>query len=811
MDAVETQLADLGRFPSKESNPSVFNSYVREANVFDKAMVARWKVTMNGIVIFAALFSGVVTAFIIESHKMLSPDPQQVMIVIMYQMSQQLSSVVNGSQTSAVVPTPDDLFPFAVPPAVLVTNIVWFISLGLSLACALTATLIQQWASDYTHAIERRQDPEKRGRIRAFLFEGVETSNLPAIVEATPLLLHASLFSFLIGLVFFISPLNTVVTFLLIAILAICGSAYLCATIIPLIVIASPIRTPLSTFIFKSSVVSQTLRLGIIIPFRVMRNLGSGIRKVWKAFRREESELEQPTETTNPYIQDMPTPSWSFRTISAHCISLFRQAGILEMPSTVWTEGTIKSGNLDFAREEAALRPRDPNRQDRELRALSWTFDGLTTDIELLPFIEAIPSFLAWGQHGAPPEMYSRATIMRGILPSRRSNVIFLVAERDNATARTCSAVLKACSALLENRVIPTIGIIFILRFCDAVNRAKQFPTLSTLLSTDVKYAEFMMLLQYAETCIDKREVITAPNIPHIIGIIKSNLQDVPVEVRESFEELFQVYRRSQNLVCPALLALCSFSWTELPRLPERMQLRNSHAMIRGCVTLVATLATSTDSDSQEAYALGVWIITAAVNTTSDDIATKLLHQSVSRSLLEPLLQITAPSAVKTVQKIFQCPVWVAQGTPENFGWRLDLLRRYAERDEELLQFYLANALREPWRWDIDDVKTSAHTIMNKLQTLSGFDSTTQIRIMGAVKSVLDDSYMSLSPPILVDLFRLISTLDDPQAVDVARQLLFKMVESRTSGAEEAAAVALAALDAKSKDPVFSWRALSIR
>ncbi|KAJ7581646.1 hypothetical protein C8J56DRAFT_249313 [Mycena floridula] len=808
MDDVENQLADLGRFPPKESNPSVFNSYVREAKIFDQAMVARWKVTMDGIVIFAALFSAVVTAFIIESYKMLSPDPTQLMIVLMHQISQQLADVANGSQTPSRLPSLDQLLPSTVPPGVLVTNVAWFISLALGLACALTATLIQQWASDYTHAIERRQDPEKRGRIRAFLFEGVENSNLPAIVEATPLLLHASLFSFLIGLVFFISPLNTAITFLLIVILAMCGSVYLCATIIPLISIASPIRTPLSTLIFKSSIVSETLRFGLVVPFRVMRNLGLGFIGLWRAFRRERSELPSSEQHAETSIRDMSTTTWSFTTIRARFIRLLRQCGILEMPVTVWTEGIVRSGNLDLAREEAALRPRDPDREDRELRALSWTFESLTTDIELLPFIEAIPSFLAWGQYGAPPEMYSRSSIMRRILPSRPL-MLFIVVERGNETARTCSAVLKACSVLLENRIIAHVDIFFLLRFFKLANRAQRFPGLMSLLATDIKFAKFMTLLQYAEGAVEGRTMVTSANIPNVIGVVKFSIQHVPVPIQQSFEELFRLYRTSQSLVCPALLALCSLFWAELPRLPERMQQRDSHTMIRDCITLVSSLATG-PSDFQEAYALGVWIITAALNT-DEDVATKMFDQSISRSLLEPLLQITAPGAVETIQKIFRCPIWVADGRPENFGWRLDLLRRYTERDQELLQFHLANGLRERWRWQIGNEEKSAHTIMKRLDSLLGLDSTTQMRLMETVKSVLYDQDISLSEPIFVELFRLISTLDEPRAVDLARQMLVNNVESRTAVAEQAAAGALAALDAKAKDPVFSWRALSIR
>ncbi|KAJ7578594.1 hypothetical protein C8J56DRAFT_753385, partial [Mycena floridula] len=63
-----------------------------EAKVYDEAMVACWKVAMDGILLFAALFSAVVTAFIIESYRLLSPDPAALTLLILYQISQQLAT-----------------------------------------------------------------------------------------------------------------------------------------------------------------------------------------------------------------------------------------------------------------------------------------------------------------------------------------------------------------------------------------------------------------------------------------------------------------------------------------------------------------------------------------------------------------------------------------------------------------------------------------------------------------------------------------------------------------------------------------------
>ncbi|KAJ7573060.1 hypothetical protein C8J56DRAFT_873881 [Mycena floridula] len=247
--------AQIGTAPLKESNPTLSSIYIREAKIYDDGMVARWKVLMDGLLLFAALFSAVVTAFIIEGYKTLSPDPSAMTVVLLYHISQQLSTITNTTELQISLPDLNGS-----PTLAIITNVFWFLSLALSLTCALTATLIEQWASDYVRAIERREAPAFKARIRAYLFDGVENSNVAAIVEGTPLLLHASLFSFFIGLIFFLHPISNIITFLSAGILAAFGLAYLSATIAPLIDTASPIRTPLTTLVLQFSFARNLLR-----------------------------------------------------------------------------------------------------------------------------------------------------------------------------------------------------------------------------------------------------------------------------------------------------------------------------------------------------------------------------------------------------------------------------------------------------------------------------------------------------------------------------------------------------------------------
>ncbi|KAI0278664.1 hypothetical protein BC826DRAFT_876869, partial [Russula brevipes] len=49
--------------------------YVKEARSHDEALIGTWKDDMEGVIIFAGLYSATLTAFIVESYKALRPDP----------------------------------------------------------------------------------------------------------------------------------------------------------------------------------------------------------------------------------------------------------------------------------------------------------------------------------------------------------------------------------------------------------------------------------------------------------------------------------------------------------------------------------------------------------------------------------------------------------------------------------------------------------------------------------------------------------------------------------------------------------------
>ncbi|KAJ6550797.1 hypothetical protein DFH09DRAFT_988655 [Mycena vulgaris] len=243
-----------GKEPNKKSDPGhelgstkLWAVYISEAEKYDKALVESWRNDMSGMLIFAGLFSGSLTAFLIESYRDLSPDPAESTVTLLKQIVGQL----NGSANNPHYMIPETSI-FTPPVSALLCNALWFISLTLSLTCALVATLVEQWARDFLHRADIRSAPVERARIFSYLYYGFKRFKMHSVVEVLPLLLHASLVLFFAGLVAFLAPVNTFIMILGAALLGVVLAVYMLFTILPLIHLDCPYRTPLSGTLWRA-------------------------------------------------------------------------------------------------------------------------------------------------------------------------------------------------------------------------------------------------------------------------------------------------------------------------------------------------------------------------------------------------------------------------------------------------------------------------------------------------------------------------------------------------------------------------------
>ena len=160
-----------------------------------------------------------------------------------FYLANMYQATINPNASSSLPTSPP---PFTPPNYAIWVNALWFLSLVISITCALLATLLQQWARRYLKATQTRYSPHRRARIRAFFAEGVDKFLLPWAVEALPTMLHLSLFLFFGGLAVFLWNVNLTVFKLVLSWIGICTALYGYITFIPIFCHDSPYHTPLS-------------------------------------------------------------------------------------------------------------------------------------------------------------------------------------------------------------------------------------------------------------------------------------------------------------------------------------------------------------------------------------------------------------------------------------------------------------------------------------------------------------------------------------------------------------------------------------
>ncbi|KAG6826411.1 hypothetical protein H0H92_015905 [Tricholoma furcatifolium] len=219
--------------------------YVAETALHDSNVTGTWKSDMKNTLIFAGLFSATVTAFIIESQKLLQQDPAVVTNHLLTQLLAAQQSGLGATNTSSSVLLPSSIpaFPFQVSKSAIAINIFWFTSLVFTLGAALCCILVLQLVQHFSQRVQRPTKPMERARVRAFLADGIERWKVESIVNYIPTLLHLSLFLFLAGLVVFLANLCITVSAVVAAVVLLFVVLYSVSTLAPFLDLASPFET----------------------------------------------------------------------------------------------------------------------------------------------------------------------------------------------------------------------------------------------------------------------------------------------------------------------------------------------------------------------------------------------------------------------------------------------------------------------------------------------------------------------------------------------------------------------------------------
>ncbi|KAH9972254.1 hypothetical protein BGW80DRAFT_1445977 [Lactifluus volemus] len=234
-----------------DSSGPLYHMYIKMTEEEDEKMAHRWQKDADGILIFTGLFSASLAALLAVSVQDLKPNSQDTSAFYLGNIYQLLADP-NVSRASILASaTPSQPPTFSPPKSAVLVNSLWFLSLVISLTCALLATMLQQWARRYVTITQpARYSPHKRASIRAFLANGVDKFHLPWSVEALPALLHLSLFLFFSGLVIYLFNINHTVYSVVVWWVVLSGCVYGCITLMPIFWRDSPYYSPLSSSVW---------------------------------------------------------------------------------------------------------------------------------------------------------------------------------------------------------------------------------------------------------------------------------------------------------------------------------------------------------------------------------------------------------------------------------------------------------------------------------------------------------------------------------------------------------------------------------
>ncbi|KAG7086971.1 hypothetical protein E1B28_002887 [Marasmius oreades] len=227
--------------PRKENEPAVnkekptiqqsWEAAMKKVDIIDGDLVQGYKEDIDTLLVFAGLFSAVVTAFTVESYQWLQDDPAEITsmllnstVVLLTQIAQQ-----NGSNQS---PLPSSPPAFAPTPSAIRINTFWFLSLTLALVDALFGLLCKQWLREHQRQTNTHT-PDQALALRWLRHQSFEKWHVSKILVSLPILLEIALFLFFAGILDLLWTRHTVPFAIALVVVGLATLFYLMTTILP--------------------------------------------------------------------------------------------------------------------------------------------------------------------------------------------------------------------------------------------------------------------------------------------------------------------------------------------------------------------------------------------------------------------------------------------------------------------------------------------------------------------------------------------------------------------------------------------------
>ncbi|QRV77187.1 acetyl-CoA carboxylase [Ceratobasidium sp. AG-Ba] len=196
-DRMKAGYEDYGRGMDKDAK--IWKTYITNTDKADEELIDGWNKSLDVLLIFAALFSAISTAFVAISAQDLQQDSGDTSTETLLHISQTLTFMASGGVNSTLPSRAvSQSTVFAPSHTAIVVNILWFMSLSLSVATSLITMLVEEWCLAFMSG--RSGETYERARLRQKRWNEIERLRMIDVLTLLPLLMHLALLLFAVGL-----------------------------------------------------------------------------------------------------------------------------------------------------------------------------------------------------------------------------------------------------------------------------------------------------------------------------------------------------------------------------------------------------------------------------------------------------------------------------------------------------------------------------------------------------------------------------------------------------------------------------------
>ncbi|PVF93968.1 hypothetical protein CPB86DRAFT_714200, partial [Serendipita vermifera] len=216
---------------------SIWQVYNKQAESRDEALVKSWFSSLDSLLLFAGIFSAVLTALCVESQKLLQEDPlDSINNLMKFMVARELNAT-----TPFHSPSPFEPYPWAVR-----VNGCFFASLTSSMVAAMGAVTCLQWVGEYDVDLEDASKIEDRALRSHYRFRATREWLMTPIIAMLPIFLYISVILFFVGLVIWFWHVNQTIALIPLVGVLFWASTYMITTLLAVFFPSAPFKTPLS-------------------------------------------------------------------------------------------------------------------------------------------------------------------------------------------------------------------------------------------------------------------------------------------------------------------------------------------------------------------------------------------------------------------------------------------------------------------------------------------------------------------------------------------------------------------------------------